>query len=1123
MFRTGVVYTTALLLVFGPCAQADERFSFSRFFRHKPAEETAVVQLAKTLDKLEKKLNRDGTVVVKAPDIWGEARLTKHRQEFEREMAKEIDQFEFKLNASVSRSDQAYLASALALSAFGSGPSDRNAAGAENDLNFNQISTLLPGLERQGSQAESEDATSSSAGTSTNNSVIYQSPPAGLNISRFGAAKQIDLEPTILLDQKARFLNHLHEIRRLNEGDDTADSPGYALNLVRIPVSLMPGAATRMGHGAEVTITATPHVTEQLLPSTFRQLVINDLLDQLGPIVRGLAEKLPPPGDLNTFDATSVPDELLQKMQQISAAGSLPVTKTSVPGAAVAPILMQRLPALLTRFYGHNGIAANLLGLPSSQFESPNQPIDAATITGLANAYIANPVQLKQDIFAVTQILTSFVDKSLGSNFGSTSRRSRQPLGQTQLPLTFGAYELASIAIDLRARVGEGKPIHLSDARSFLQDELEAAYDTLSQRGSRANALLSDPGQLLTSSYNGLSIVELIRNQTYENAYELFQRRYPITNEFSRVVKVQVPGPGGKTTEYDAHLPSVTSSLVWAIIVESALLNAQLNRDIVRVSMDPGCSCNCAGEMIFCGADPSMQARQAFAEYVKCRWPVHVFALDPQSQEQNVADKYSMRREMQLALALAFSQGNVSAQKMTRYVRRLELDMETIALNRTVAAFGHGEDVFGWRFYPRVQSPPFESSATTVFRDLIGGGPSKDDLRRSWEIEPGMRECVAIVLMPSFITHMTFDVRGNYFPLGRHKFRDPSDTRTSIEDNMEMSHQIRLMENATCSIAAEANCYRDGEVQRLMRRADQIGKKLPLQTVHSRVPNENHLGGFEMFSSGQTDLAPELLDFYGMPAIDTAKDTVLFLVGNNFSVHDTHVVAGNRDVKYDLISRQVMRVVIPAGVQTIDNTKCRTGTLRCEEPRRVVDVHIATPYGVTQHLHVPVKDDAGTQPAGYRWNKENFFTAYDIAKTTATKEEDRLLDKAKARIRMAPPFTMDVQVPAASTPYPGAAELQIVVTSPQLGLSVEVEQDASFNAAFVPSSSSYHLAPQQFVALHKKVQEAFIEMYNEYYAGKVKQSGKFEIKVETLIKPGGFPQFIKLGNDLTIDCNLTVN
>ena len=91
----------------------------------------------------------------------------------------------------------------------------------------------------------------------------------------------------LALDQRDRYLQYLQELRRRNEGDDTADSPGYSLNMVRIPISVLSGKRTYRGYGAEITCTMRPVLSPALLPVTFRNLVINDCVDQLClPITR---------------------------------------------------------------------------------------------------------------------------------------------------------------------------------------------------------------------------------------------------------------------------------------------------------------------------------------------------------------------------------------------------------------------------------------------------------------------------------------------------------------------------------------------------------------------------------------------------------------------------------------------------------------------------------------------------------------------------------------------------------------------------------------------------------------------------------------------------------------------
>ena len=104
------------------------------------------------------------------------------------------------------------------------------------------------------------------------------------------------------------------------------------------------------------------------------------------------------------------------------------------------------------------------------------------------------------------------------------------------------------------------------------------------------------------------------------------------------------------------------------------------------------------------------------------------------TEDQNIADAFSLRRELQLSMSLAFVTGQISANNMTRFARRIEQDYETVALNRTMVGFSHGEDTFGWRYYPRYQTPDIESNLTVLARDLLIGGPNRNAVLRqhSW-------------------------------------------------------------------------------------------------------------------------------------------------------------------------------------------------------------------------------------------------------------------------------------------------------------------------------------------------------------------------------------------------------
>ena len=222
-------------------------------------------KVAREIDWLEHYVDTYGSVVAKQPDAWGEARMTKHRREFEEQIAKRFDETKFKetLQGSLRRSDQSYLSLSLALGAAAGG---------------NPTSTTVSNSVTSTTPAPS-NATSDSAPAAPG------LPAGALPATRTETAKfftdTISLEPTVVADQLARYLNHLNEIRRINEGDDTADSPGYALNLLRIPVSVLPGKKTDQGYGAEITFTAQPHLSDDLLPTTVRNLIVNDASDML--------------------------------------------------------------------------------------------------------------------------------------------------------------------------------------------------------------------------------------------------------------------------------------------------------------------------------------------------------------------------------------------------------------------------------------------------------------------------------------------------------------------------------------------------------------------------------------------------------------------------------------------------------------------------------------------------------------------------------------------------------------------------------------------------------------------------------------------------------------------------
>ena len=319
----------------------------------------------------------------------------------------------------------------------------------------------------------------------------------------------------------------------------------------------------------------------------------------------------------------------------------------------------------------------------------------------------------------------------------------------------------------------------------------------------------------------------------------------------------------------------------------------------------------------------------------------------------------------------------MSANAATKFARRLETDISTIELNRTHVGFSHGSDTFGWRFMPRVQTPPSYGTLQTIAEN-IGGGPTPDQDMRDRKLEPGIRECTALVVMPSFVSYATFETRSNWFGL-----TNPRKRELTMHDTMKLSRSHHAIHKALCDIN-DCDSYRPGDVAHLSSVVEQLDRKMPLQHMTVQIPYENMMGGFEMFNSGVADLGPQLDGWYGASGIRLAdcsscdscesakidgqseeqkavadkacrcQGTTLFLVGANFSVQDTRVIAGGKCIPdFTLLSRDVIQVTIPSGVYPLEIQE--TDEDGNKKPlRRFIDIHLATPYGVTDHLLVPV-------------------------------------------------------------------------------------------------------------------------------------------------------------------------
>ncbi|TWU05907.1 hypothetical protein [Stieleria varia] len=881
-----------------------------------------VEKLAGQIDCLEKHIEKYGSVVAKKPDVWGEARLTRHRSEFEQVMSEELNGFKETINATLTRADSAYLANAFALSAA------------------LQEGVSLPSAKESDAVAIiTDDGITKRAEAA----IARSNPRANATLGFKASEGGIALEPVIKLDQMKRYLDHLNEIRRTNEGDDVGDSPGYAINLVRIPVSVLPGNRTQEGYGAEISVTATPHLSEETLPQVFQSWVINDLVDELTlPVLRH--------ADLKTWD--TLLKRFLALYEYLDANGDFPPQRDIVYGEVLNEIL--------------NGLYTK-----SSQTYGTRPVIQSADVQKRQSDAILEIKSVKLDLESIEQRTSS----QIGS---SRSRHSRYSVPASLRPLVYGRsfhrinykgqptpylFELDRLS-ELAKRINQtlaltqypNGQIPNTEVRDFLREELKASYDFLIEAGRRNPAIWDLTEGLYEIIRDGRDLELLERQKLYAHL-------------------IGDGGDGRSIRMQPQNEYQVTEDLAWCILVESALLNRQLIDDMQRLAADKNAPCVVSTPLDRFYLPSHMLAPEttyAFNEYVKCRWPIKVFALDPVTQDQNVADAFSLRRELQLAASIAFASGEIGISNFSQFARRIELDAETIALNRTVIGFSHGDDTFGWRFRPRYQTPEIKGTIQ-AFGQTLFGGPSRNSLLKDQRIEPGIRECTAIVIAPNFVPYLTFDTRANWYKLTR-----PGWKQFDLKDSTSLGKEIVELRRAKAACVAEQHLHRDGEVYRLMRAVDQLEARLPLQTTFVQMPTEDTKGGFQTLSGGTTNLGPELVGFYGQPGYDPTKDSSFFLVGDNFSVHDTRVIAGGEDLRTRDVTQLVdvvvegeepkqTAVVLPSQVRMLSRDILEVRLPKELKPyereydegkkRKVIAVQVGTPYGVSAVLEIPVFEE----------------------------------------------------------------------------------------------------------------------------------------------------------------------
>jgi hypothetical protein len=1063
-----------------------------------------VSDLCHRLDCLAEELRDNGLIVVKQPDVFSQARMTRFRNDFENQMSSDLANFHLVLAARINRLDSATTTQTTALGAALSAPGTTNVtapAASASDVLGTQNNLFSGGTSLFGGQIAPNQGAFGNLTLATNNF----SQPASSSAT---AALGLGVDPTVYLDEKKRFLDHLNEIRRINLGPDQNDSSGYGLYLVRLPVSITPGECTYQGHGAELSVSVEHEFSPHFLPRVFHNLVVNDVVDQIGPFIyeiirSGFYDELlkpreeakikqatmqlrktqflnalkeilsakvvsaqlhepnvgqrPVPGqsdpaiakilkDYILRCATSVPEDaaLLQSTRNTAAnrltalidaresliAGSTPGAVDARHGVALFRnriALVRRGAAIdanlspdVDEYVRYLVDSLRLTGRAGSiDFAKLDYPRFAPFVLHLYETALPDDAKMLDDLVGLTDRQRTACSVPLATNnlqlnqvtnvelaplneqiaeqyskhnkLALPSTRSAKryyPIAPRELKDFFLEENLNLLAKDAR-EASRTKTIRKTEVRNYLRHTLETAYFAMCCPTKRAPEVLPP----LADDDFLSRLLEAIHEREFG---------VPGDRTASRLRKLYDELVDRLELSRDNIKGQPIAALCWAIAVDAVLLDSAFHDDAQRVFSTKGLPCDIleAVHFYYPMEYPNDAGKAVFCDYVRNRWPIITFSLDPVTDQQNIADSFNLKRDLQLAVSFAFATGQINFSQLSTFRRQIEQSSDTIALNRTVTAFAHGTDIFGFRFTPRFQNPPNQrTNIGVIASQLIGGGPGPDYQLRKSKLESGQRELTAVLLLPTFSPMMRMNVAGNWF-----KLNDPEHLVFHTGHMMERGRRVQELRQAVIE-ACNAEHYREDDLRVLRGKLAQLEAMLPMQSKVIELPFENSASGFDLFSGGATALVPELTGFSGVdvikPCTSTATTTSppattigvaapapittappppapgltvttttstpagtqsvsvvggsgsiadVFVFGKYISLLDSKVIAGGRTAAFEILSREVVHVQVPANV--IPTTTEDGGTY--------VEIYVATPNGISNSILVPY--DPGPPP-----------------------------------------------------------------------------------------------------------------------------------------------------------------
>ncbi|HZW30143.1 MAG TPA: hypothetical protein VFF52_05505, partial [Isosphaeraceae bacterium] len=420
----------------------------------------------------------------------------------------------------------------------------------------------------------------------------------------------------------------------------------------------------------------------------------------------------------------------------------------------------------------------------------------------------------------------------------------------------------------------------------------------------------------------------------------------------------------------------VVSLLAFALRIQAAGVSRRLKQDMI--DQDPSLARETLRSLCLFEPEISDKALSAFEHYVNAKWPLRVYAIEPVIAQQNVADAYSRRMQTALDLVGSGPVGPTRALAGLTADRRSTDEETAIRLNPTMVGFGAGQSTFGWVFYPRLQTRSGSDGRLLTDIALLLNGRLPNPLGNDQSIEPGQRECTALIEMPNFIPQIEFVTVASWF-----RTSEVGDgQRSHLEKASVLGRKLVAAENALNRAKVEGQ-YRPDEYLIATERLAQLRDMMPTQRMLVRVPSSGDNNDSRIFCSLGLQLRPALAGWHGRPP-EQGVESTLFVEGRNFSVHDTHVIAGGKPAQAVLVSRHLLMITIARDAAPTPSA----------DGSPLLDINVATPNGVSNHLLIkmmppdPLRKREPAEPVGVQIQHDT-VEARKVALGKADKKPDQ--------------------------------------------------------------------------------------------------------------------------------------